>query len=177
MGRFVNEDPSGFDGGDVNLYRYCNNSPVINVDPSGLCWSGIGQGVSFDMSSLYSQTATARKSSSYLPSNPYASSANSTPSGGYTTGVPNYVPTQINVSDWSKSVPLTPTFDFNLNDAIAAASYSRSSESSYSSYSNPFANLIQSQSQALNSAFLIPAKVTPSPLPAFSCLPFASKSR
>ena len=81
VGRFVNEDPSGFDGGDVNLYRYCNNSPIVNVDPYGLCWGGVGssgisnggfagtsqnnvttwdnitQGISFDMSGLLSQNS------------------------------------------------------------------------------------------------------------------------
>jgi RHS repeat-associated protein len=35
-GRFINEDPSGFNGGDVNLYRYVGNDPVNKVDPSGL---------------------------------------------------------------------------------------------------------------------------------------------
>ncbi|SPD72324.1 hypothetical protein PITCH_A1290001 [uncultured Desulfobacterium sp.] len=35
-GRFISEDPSGFGGGDVNLYVYCNNNPVLLVDPTGL---------------------------------------------------------------------------------------------------------------------------------------------
>jgi len=41
VGRFVSEDPSGFVGGDANLYRYAGNSPLVNVDPSGLCFTGI----------------------------------------------------------------------------------------------------------------------------------------
>jgi RHS repeat-associated protein len=41
VGRFVSEDPSGFAGGDANLYRYAGNSPLVNVDPSGLCFTGI----------------------------------------------------------------------------------------------------------------------------------------
>ena len=28
LGRFLNEDPIGFEGGDVNLYRYVFNNPV-----------------------------------------------------------------------------------------------------------------------------------------------------
>jgi RHS repeat-associated protein len=40
VGRFVSEDPSGFDGGDANLYRYCGNNPMTNVDPMGLCYTG-----------------------------------------------------------------------------------------------------------------------------------------
>jgi RHS repeat-associated protein len=35
-GRFINEDPSGFTGGDVNLFRYVGNDPLNKVDPSGL---------------------------------------------------------------------------------------------------------------------------------------------
>jgi RHS repeat-associated protein len=35
-GRFLNEDPIRFEGGDVNVYRYSFNSPVNLDDPSGL---------------------------------------------------------------------------------------------------------------------------------------------
>ncbi|MFN7813650.1 MAG: RHS repeat-associated core domain-containing protein, partial [Planctomycetia bacterium] len=58
-GRFVNEDPSGFKGGDANLFRYVGNDPLNQVDPSGLGavwtsgakasvpaagWAALGQG-------------------------------------------------------------------------------------------------------------------------------------
>jgi hypothetical protein len=36
IGRFITEDPIGFDGNDVNLYRYCGNGPTNAVDASGL---------------------------------------------------------------------------------------------------------------------------------------------
>jgi hypothetical protein len=36
VGRFLNEDPIGFNGGDTNTSRYCKNSPTILVDPTGL---------------------------------------------------------------------------------------------------------------------------------------------
>jgi len=36
LGRFVSQDPLGFAGGDINLYRYVNNDPLGNVDPLGL---------------------------------------------------------------------------------------------------------------------------------------------
>ncbi len=36
MGRFISEDPSGFDSGDLNLYAYVGNNPLIFIDPSGL---------------------------------------------------------------------------------------------------------------------------------------------
>jgi len=36
VGRFISEDPIGFDGGDVNLMAYVRNNPVSGIDPSGL---------------------------------------------------------------------------------------------------------------------------------------------
>jgi RHS repeat-associated protein len=49
-GRFLNEDPSGFKGGDANLFRYVGNDPVDQVDPSGLAarWTG-GASRTFDL--------------------------------------------------------------------------------------------------------------------------------
>jgi RHS repeat-associated protein len=35
VGRFISEDPIGFNGGDQNLNRYVNNSPIISTDPTG----------------------------------------------------------------------------------------------------------------------------------------------
>ncbi len=37
-GRFLSEDPIGFEGGDPNVSRYSNNDPINNVDRSGLSW-------------------------------------------------------------------------------------------------------------------------------------------
>ena len=34
-GRFLNEDPIGFVGGDINLYRYVANDPINCVEPDG----------------------------------------------------------------------------------------------------------------------------------------------
>jgi RHS repeat-associated protein len=36
LGRFISEDPVGFAGRDVNLYRYVWNDPLNHSDPSGL---------------------------------------------------------------------------------------------------------------------------------------------
>ncbi len=36
LGRFVSEDPIGFEGGDVNLYAYVENEPLNFGDPRGL---------------------------------------------------------------------------------------------------------------------------------------------
>src|SRR5262249_31312453 len=35
-GRWISQDPLGFDAGDSNLYRYVNNQPTLATDPSGL---------------------------------------------------------------------------------------------------------------------------------------------
>ena len=44
-GRFINADtPDYLDPetlGGLNLYTYCNNNPVMRVDPTGCAWSGI----------------------------------------------------------------------------------------------------------------------------------------
>jgi RHS repeat-associated protein len=36
VGRFISEDPIGFEGGDVNFYAYVKNDPINYTDPSGL---------------------------------------------------------------------------------------------------------------------------------------------
>lgn len=42
VGRFISEDPLGFDGGDLNLYAYVRNNPINFNDPSGLDWVKTG---------------------------------------------------------------------------------------------------------------------------------------
>ena len=36
IGRWVEEDPMGFEAGDTNLYRYVGNNPLDRTDPNGL---------------------------------------------------------------------------------------------------------------------------------------------
>ncbi|MEN3370478.1 MAG: hypothetical protein V7609_2621 [Verrucomicrobiota bacterium] len=36
LGRFLQTDPTGFDAGDMNLFRYCGDDPVDHTDPMGL---------------------------------------------------------------------------------------------------------------------------------------------
>ncbi len=38
----MREDPKVFDAGDCNLFRYCHNDPIDNVDPMGLASEQIG---------------------------------------------------------------------------------------------------------------------------------------
>ncbi len=35
IGRWLSEDPIGFDGGDANQYHYCGNRPTKATDPTG----------------------------------------------------------------------------------------------------------------------------------------------
>ena len=45
VGRWVSEDPIGFEGGDANLYRYCNNWAMNATDPLGFgLWSWVWTG-------------------------------------------------------------------------------------------------------------------------------------
>jgi RHS repeat-associated protein len=51
VGRFISEDPAGFEGGDINLYVYAGNNPIMLVDPLGLyteviIWEPVGHGKS-----------------------------------------------------------------------------------------------------------------------------------
>jgi RHS repeat-associated protein len=52
LGRFLQADPIRFAGGDVNIYRYCNNNGVNYIDPYGealIAGAAIGAGVEIAM--------------------------------------------------------------------------------------------------------------------------------
>ena len=54
VGRFLSEDPIGFDGGDANYYRYVGNSPTTATDPTGkIAWIPIVIGVCRVASAAY----------------------------------------------------------------------------------------------------------------------------
>src|SRR5581483_6624831 len=42
LGRFMSEDPKGFDAGDYNLFRYVHNDPLDLTDPMGLAGEATG---------------------------------------------------------------------------------------------------------------------------------------
>ena len=55
IGRFWSTDPSGFLGGDANLYRYAEGDPVNKLDPGGLSASRVGSAqVTSDVSGSFS---------------------------------------------------------------------------------------------------------------------------
>jgi RHS repeat-associated protein len=67
VGRWLNQDPIGFGGGDANLSRYVGNSPVLNIDPTGLDWldstsdffGGFGDTVTFGLTQRYREAIGA----------------------------------------------------------------------------------------------------------------------
>jgi RHS repeat-associated protein len=44
LGRFLQTDPTGFDAGDMNLFRYCGDDPINGSDPLGLDYDHDGRG-------------------------------------------------------------------------------------------------------------------------------------
>lgn len=44
LGRFISEDPLGFDAGDINLYQYAAANPINHNDPSGKILPAIAAG-------------------------------------------------------------------------------------------------------------------------------------
>ena len=56
VGRFLSEDPIA---SDSNLYRYCGNSPLMNVDPSGLCFSSLSSAFNSVSSAFQGVVSTA----------------------------------------------------------------------------------------------------------------------
>jgi RHS repeat-associated protein len=45
LGRFLQVDPIGFGGHDLNLYRYVENDPLNRLDPYGTFWGAAGRAI------------------------------------------------------------------------------------------------------------------------------------
>jgi RHS repeat-associated protein len=57
LGRFLQADPTGFDAGDMNLFRYCGDDPVDMSDPTGLVGTGTGSTLEERMRLFYGTAA------------------------------------------------------------------------------------------------------------------------
>jgi RHS repeat-associated protein len=116
-GRFINEDPSGFKGGDANLFRYVGNDPLNQVDPSGLAakwasgakasvptagWAALGQPGTFTPQIITPSTVTATGYASLGRQPAVTPALTQTPSPLWTTtsgsGLGNVSATQITMS-------------------------------------------------------------------------------
>ena len=53
IGRFLSEDPLGLGGGDLTLYSYAGNNPLVFVDPSGLCAESGGSTYTFSPTKIF----------------------------------------------------------------------------------------------------------------------------
>jgi hypothetical protein len=84
--RFISEDPLGFDGGDLNLYAYCGNSPVMGVDPWGLWTASIGVNIGGMFGGVGGGGGTTFNIG-YSKTEGFSASLTGTAGGGAVTGV------------------------------------------------------------------------------------------
>lgn len=97
LGRFISEDPIGFNGGDVNLYGYVANNPMYWRDPSGLHIGGITGGGSAWLGAVVGGGATGGSMIGYSSDDGIGAST----SGGYFLG-PGKTPTDVSQhSGWA----------------------------------------------------------------------------
>ena len=147
-GEFLSQDPSGFTGGDYNLYRYVGNNPLLYGDPTGLCRSAITSGTSnyntSALSSLYASLGVpAGLSNNYSA---IASSSSSTQNwlSGNSAG---YADASSLANSWAYDVPAMAPVSSSSYYASAPASVT-SLYDQPAAYSSTYAN---SYVPALNS--------------------------
>ena len=94
ISRFINADPSGFNGG-LNFYAFCNDNPISQEDPFGLqSWIGAGYG-SIPLSSYTSPYTPPPPPATYSAPNPTGTGVMVFDSGvSYFAGVGGGVGTQ-----------------------------------------------------------------------------------
>jgi RHS repeat-associated protein len=120
LGRFISEDPLGFDGGDVNFYQYAGGQPINVVDPSGLkpgdkyksidCagWDAI-----HDI--LPKTKQDGLEHGGFIIQNPDGTFSYTQPIRGTPTGLPNFfsipIPTGTSPAGWYHTHPHVPGYN------------------------------------------------------------------
>jgi RHS repeat-associated protein len=61
LGRWISQDPIGFEAGDANLYRYVGNGPVGHLDPLGLQESIFPGGLGSEKPATINEELSGRK--------------------------------------------------------------------------------------------------------------------
>src|SRR5579872_4997763 len=64
-GRWLTQDPIGFDAGDYNLYRYVRNRPVTADDPTGTQFAGPGTHINPRKSSTQKRNCGSERTACY----------------------------------------------------------------------------------------------------------------
>jgi hypothetical protein len=100
LGSFSN-DPTGYDGGDYNLYRYVANNPLTHTDPTGLYGQGLTQMAS-SVSSLHVGSNGSIYTNSLQASLASSSSPVSSSMGSVNYAMPSYgaLGSALDSSDW-----------------------------------------------------------------------------
>ena len=123
-GKFISEDPSGFKGGDANLFRYVGNDPLNRIDPSGLM-------------AKWAQPASRA----------------SVPAAGYAAGYAAIGPGGVSVSGVTPLQPSTTTTatampTYSLTSPGSSAPQSVVAQSRPSLVSQPYASLVTTVSDS-----------------------------
>jgi len=111
LGRFISEDPMGFEGSDVNLYAYVWNSPLNGADPTGRTAIAIPVVAAAAAATVmaYAAVTNARKSGGGLPDFPF-DPIGSDGGGGDGGSIPNRAPGSPPPSDTPEVPSDAPNF-------------------------------------------------------------------
>jgi RHS repeat-associated protein len=143
VGKYIESDPLGLDGGSFSTYAYANNSPVMVFDPTGLLVEVIGHVAADPLGRITSPTSY--HSALYLkPDDPCHCSGNwpvtlgAQDIGGTLVGTPNYSGDVISKARFKQVVrPPAGMSDCDFIRALISAAASYQSNLPYSFPSIP----------------------------------------